>query len=314
MNSKVNYDQALEFLKLGEVVSVPTETVYGLAGRIDRLETLKKIFSLKKRPSFDPLIVHCYDSIQAEQYMLEVSQVSKKLWECFAPGPLTLVVPKNEKIFPIITAHQPTVALRIPKHPLMRQLLKDIQVPLAAPSANLYSQISPTEADHVVSAFSGQVPVLDGGVCEVGLESTIVQPRLEKKQIEILRPGVITAKDLQSCLKDFDFSITDNLNPQQPGGQKEHYKPSVPLIIVEREIDLSDLKKLLKSKYPQSTLQFLELTGSSYEVARSLYADLRKLSKNKTNIIVVQKTKKHQIEVWKAIWNRLEKAASEKIN
>ena len=313
---KVTYDQALDLLKSGKVVAIPTETVYGLAGRIDNQKTLEDIFTIKKRPSFDPLIVHCYDALQAKKYISGDSHFIECLWDRFSPGPLTVVVPKNNKILPIITANQDTVALRIPKHPLVRNLLKHLNIPLAAPSANLYSKLSPTKADDVVSIFLDKVPVLDGGDCEVGLESTIVQPDLKNKKIFILRPGIITKKDFQVFLKDneFDFSVADKKDSPQPGGQTEHYQPDVPLFLVESEREDSQIISFLKSKYPESLMQKLSLEKSPHTLARYLYSDLRKLSQEKNSIIFVVRTKNQEGEAWQAIWDRLEKASSKKFN
>ncbi len=316
MNSKVTYNQALDLLKSGEVVAIPTETVYGLAGRIDNQKTLENIFNIKKRPSFDPLIVHCYKASQAKQYISGDIKLVECLWKVFSPGPLTVVVPKNDKISSMITANQNTVALRIPKHFLVRNLLENLNIPLAAPSANLYGKLSPTKADDVVSIFSGKVPVLDGGDCEVGLESTIIQPDLKNKKIFILRPGTITKEHLQKCLKDnnFDFSVADKKNSFHPGGQIEHYQPDVPLILVESDTEDSQIISFLKSKYPSRFIQKLSLEKPPQIIARYLYSDLRKLSQDKNNIIFVNRTKNQVGEVWSAIWNRLEKASSKKFN
>jgi len=172
---KVSYSKALSLLKKGELVAIPTETVYGLAGRIDSEATIKKIFQLKKRPSHNPLIVHCFDKKQALSLCLKKTLIFKELLECFTPGPLTLLVEKNNKVSHSITAGKKTVGLRIPQHPLSRKLLKDLKVPLAAPSANPYGKMSPVSADHVLSAFHNKVPVLDGGFCEKGIESSLLQ-------------------------------------------------------------------------------------------------------------------------------------------
>ncbi len=316
MNTQVTYNQALDLLKSGEIVAIPTETVYGLAGRIDSQKTLENIFKIKKRPSFDPLIVHCYDAIQAKQYISGDISFVESLWKYFSPGPLTIVVPKNDKILPIITAHQETVALRIPKHPLVRDLLKNLNIPLAAPSANLYGKLSPTQAKDVISIFSGSIPVLDGGDCEVGLESTIIQPDVKNKQIFILRPGIITEEDLQKFLKDnnLDFSVCNKKDSFQPGGQMEHYQPDVPLIFIESDKEDSQITDFLKSKYPKKSIQKLCLEKSPQILARYLYSDLRKLSQDKNNIIFVVREKNQEGDIWNAIWNRLEKASSKKIN
>ena len=198
----VSYGEALALLRQGEPVALPTETVYGLAGRIDFERTLKKIFALKRRPLFDPLIVHCRDREQARQYISGSCPLADSLWKRFAPGPLTVVVPKNSKISPLITAHQPTAAIRIPAHPMMRKILHDVSVPLAAPSANLFGKLSPTTAAHALSAFEGKIPVLDGGECQWGLESTIAAPDYKRKKLFILRPGAITKEELERFLRE----------------------------------------------------------------------------------------------------------------
>ena len=316
MNSKLSYKEALSLLRSGEVVAVPTETVYGLAGRIDQLETLEKIFSLKKRPPILPLIVHCLDIFQAKQCVSGETEFLETLWNYFSPGPLTIVASKNQKILPIITADQETVALRIPKHPLLRKLLKDLGQPLAAPSANLYTSLSPTKAEDVINNFSGKVSVLDGGECELGLESTIIKPDLETKTLFILRPGVITKKDLEIFLEDqgLNFVVKYKKENSQPGSQKEHYKPKVPLIIVESKKEDPEIRSFLSGKYPASFLKKLPLEKPPHLLARYLYSDLRKLSENDKNIIFVIKNKNQSGEIWEAIWNRLEKASSARFN
>ena len=159
----ISFKETLKLLKDGEVVALPTETVYGLGASIYSPKGLKKIFQIKKRPFFDPLIVHCYDIKQAEGLTLGNIFPAKELWSRFSPGPLTLVLPKSEKVSSLITAGENTVALRIPAHSLMRDILRELGVPIAAPSANLFGQTSPTRASHLSAALGDRVPVLDGG-------------------------------------------------------------------------------------------------------------------------------------------------------
>ena len=305
----IDYVQALEFLKAEEVVALPTETVYGLAGRIDSQKALKKIFHIKKRPLFDPLIVHCYDSCQARQYAEEVPSLAEALWNKFSPGPLTLVLRKNSRVFDLITAHQETVALRIPRHPLIRRILKNLKVPLAAPSANRFGCVSPTRAGHVLKAFKGQVPVLDGGVCEEGLESTIIRPLNER--LIILRRGSLTENEIRKLLtaSNRPFTLSFEKNHFVPGGQKSHYAPSAPLYILEHS-SREKADHFLKEKFPDRSIQHLDLNSSPELAARSLYHDLRELSQNKKAIICVQKTQGRKGDLWDTIWDRLEKAAT----
>ena len=148
---KVSFDTALSILQSGGVVAVPTETVYGLAGRVDCETAIQKIFYLKKRPFFKPLIVHCYNKTQALSYVSNPHFLLEKLWDRFSPGPLTLIAKKNKKISALLTGGRDTVALRIPQSPLTRKLIQKLGVPLAAPSANLYGKVSPVRAEHVYS-------------------------------------------------------------------------------------------------------------------------------------------------------------------
>lgn len=318
MKNPISYNEALQFLKLGEPVAVPTETVYGLAACINNEQALTKVFEIKKRPLFDPLIVHCFDVAMAKQYIDPLFLKSHEsfldcLWKAFAPGPLTIIVKKNKKILPIITAGQETVGLRIPQHPAIRNLLRDLKIPLAAPSANLYSQLSPTKAEDVISIFNNQVPVLDGDSCELGLESTIIQIDIENKKIFILRPGPITAHHLQRAIQNIqqDFFISEKGESLQPGGQTTHYRPSAPLLIVESEKTEEEILVWLNLKYPENFIKALVLDPSPALSARLLYSQLRSLSKDpKSMIYVIKKQASQTSEDWKAIWNRLSKASS----
>ena len=314
----ISFQEALKLLKAGEVVALPTETVYGLGSSIYSLKGLKKIFQIKKRPFFDPLIVHCHSIEQAKSLTKGDTFLAEALWSHFSPGPLTVVLPKNSKVSPLITAQAKTVALRIPAHPLMRQILRELDQPIAAPSANLFGETSPTRASHVLSVFSGRVPVLDGGASEIGLESTIVQENFQKKQIFILRSGSIFVEDIKKFLvkKKFVYDIVEKSNNfSQPGSFSRHYAPGVPLIIVESEKPLKVVRDFLSKKYPGKKIVFLKLSSSPQITARYLYHQMRVLSEDKKNIICVCKKKfsKYAKNFWPAIWNRLEKASSKKI-
>ena len=310
----ISYGQALKLLKEAEVVALPTETVYGLAGRIDSQKALEKIFKIKKRPSFDPLIVHCLDKTQAKEYIQSLSMLEEKLWDAFAPGPLTFVFLKNEKIDPLITAHKKTVAFRIPKHPLMRKILKDLQVPVAAPSANFFGSLSPTKASHVIEAFGGSVPVLDGGSCDRGLESTIL--KWNGESLKLLRPGSLSLKELKNFLKKEKLliEIQREENSHMPGGLRSHYAPALPFYIVKAEEE-KKVHEFIKQKFQNSSssqfhLQFLHLDSSPELMARNLYHQLRLLSQKK-GVIYTQKSSKNSGEDWDAIWDRLDRASTQ---
>lgn len=312
MYKKINVKEALSLLINGKIVALPTETVYGLAGRIDKPKTIEKIFLLKKRPLFNPLIVHCYDTQQALECLSGNTTFIKLLLDYFSPGPLTVVGKKSNHISSLITAGKNTIAVRIPQHPLTRKVLKQLPVPLAAPSANPYSKISPVSAKHVWSYFKNRIPVLDGGICKKGLESTIVFPDLKKKKMVILRPGIITKKAIESFVhKSYpDWTVTHKSDPLQPGGQKSHYKPKASLYIIETEKPVKEIKKFLLKRFPNKQPKNLCLKDSPQKTAHLLYSRLRQLSNKKENLIFVQLTKQHQNGLWDTIWNRLNKAAS----
>ena len=308
----VSLSSALQLLREGDVVALPTETVYGLAGRMDSQTALEKIFHIKKRPFFDPLIVHCCDKRQALQYTAEAPPLAERLWDLFSPGPLTLVLRKNAKVPSVVTAGQETVALRIPRHPLFRRILKDLKVPVAAPSANLFGCVSPTRADHVLTAFNGKVPVLDGGVCEEGLESTIVRP--QARRLIILREGSLPGEEIQKALKakNIPCALSRKTSPFIPGGGKSHYAPAIPLYIVENPSG-KNTEDFLSKKFPGRSIKHLKLHSRPEIAARRLYHDLRALSQDKNALICVQKTGQTTAGLWRAIWDRLEKAASGKL-
>ncbi|MCY4320889.1 MAG: L-threonylcarbamoyladenylate synthase [Bdellovibrionaceae bacterium] len=312
MKSIVNYEQALKLLKAGKLVALPTETVYGLAGRIDDEKALKKIFQLKKRPFFDPLIVHCYDKKQALSYLSEKQPLIEKIFDEFTPGPLTLVAKKNNKISSLITAKKQTVAIRIPKHPLIKKILKQLAVPLAMPSANPYGKVSPVKSQHVLSSFKNQIPVLEGGFCQKGLESTILKIDFLKKKLLILRPGIITKENLEKFLIKYQigFKVKYKKDPFQPGGGTSHYKPDSAFYIIESEKTEKEIKSFISKKFPKKILKKLNLSLSSQKTAREVYSQLRELSKNKKSIIYVQKKSHQKSGLWDTIWNRLEKASS----
>ena len=312
MKALVDWKKAVEILKQGDVVALPTETVYGLAGRIDCEKALKKIFQLKKRPLFDPLIVHCYNKKQALSYLAKKQVLIEKLLDEFAPGPLTLVTKKNNKISPLITAGKKTVAFRIPKHPILKKILTKLAVPLAMPSANPYGKVSPVKSQHVLSSFKNKIPVLEGGACQKGLESTIVKINSSKKQLLILRPGIITKDQLESFLKKqkINFKVNYHKDPFQPGGGSSHYKPEVPFYIIESQKTEKEVLLFLSKKFSKKNLKKLQLSACSQISARKLYSQLRQLSKHKNNIIYVQKKNQQTDGLWTAIWNRLEKASS----
>ncbi|MFN7262332.1 MAG: L-threonylcarbamoyladenylate synthase, partial [Pseudobdellovibrionaceae bacterium] len=230
---KVDLQRAVELLKSGEVVAIPTETVYGLAAVISHRDAVEKIFATKKRPFFDPLIVHVNSLKQAQEVSSSWGEIAETLADAFWPGPLTLVLPKANCISEMITSGLPTVGIRWPGHPLCQKLLQLVGEPVAAPSANLFGKTSPSRTEHVEREFQGTIPVLEGGASEVGIESTII--KIDGPAIQVLRNGVITFTQVKSALeaKKIHFQVQNVIDQRQaPGMMKHHYMPQVPLILV----------------------------------------------------------------------------------
>jgi L-threonylcarbamoyladenylate synthase len=289
------FSKMLQEWQSNRLVAIPTETVYGLAAPIHRPQLIQKIFNLKKRPFHDPLIIHAADLKDFEPYILPSFlkttewTLVQKLFLKFAPGPLTVLVPRNpETLSPLITAQSEWVAIRIPHHPLTLSLLKQLKIPLCAPSANPFTKTSPTLASHVRSYFSSEdVFVIDGGACERGIESTIIKilslqtlstdqylPSPNSKTlfpnlaIQILRPGHITTEDLKKFanILPYDFSINEEKKYTHekiqkeyhvPGSASVHYCPPMPLCLSQHNVDV-----LIKKQHPQF-LKFLEITKFS---------------------------------------------------
>ncbi len=194
-------DLAIDILKNGGVVAMPTETVYGLAGDVEQETAIKKIFSTKERPFFDPLIVHISSIEQAKKLTTQWDETCEKLAESFWPGPLTLILPKSDLVNPLITSGLNSVGLRWPNHALAMELISNFNLGLAAPSANKFKKTSPTSKEHVEAEFGNNVFVLDGGKCEVGIESTVAG--VFKDRIEIYRPGMISLEDISLAVLVF---------------------------------------------------------------------------------------------------------------
>ena len=225
----ISISQAVQLLQTEDIVAVPTETVYGLAGNATSPAAVNKIFQTKQRPVYNPLIIHVA-AIEAISSFAHIPAHTLSLLKAYWPGPLTAILPLKEEKFlaPAITANLPSVAVRLPNHPIMREILKNIPFPLAAPSPNISGTVSPTTAQHVVQAYAGKVPCVDGGACSVGIESTIVD--LTCSPAKILRPGILTFEDIQKhiSLEQYD-EATESTSIKAPGQLKSHYAPKLPL-------------------------------------------------------------------------------------
>ena len=228
-------NEAAALLRANEVVAIPTETVYGLAANAFSDEAVSAVYRVKERPKTNPLIVHLGSSDQLPEVASLVSPNAQKLAKHFWPGPLTLLLPKSARISDQVTAHSPFVAVRVPDHPLSLALLRQLEFPLVAPSANRYTSVSPTTAAHVATNLGDRIPlILDGGPCRKGLESTVVGFDADDNPL-IYRLGALTLEELQTIIPETAlFKQTDAEVSPSPGMAKKHYAPKTPLKVVDR--------------------------------------------------------------------------------
>ncbi len=307
--------RAAEIIRRGGIVAFPTETVYGLGADAFNPFAVARVFEVKKRPSFDPLIVHVADPIDAKKLAKEIPSNAKKLIEKFWPGPLTIVVLKEENIPDIVTAGLPSLAIRMPNHPMALALIKESKCPIAAPSANVFGYLSPTTAEHVRDQLDDQVDlILDGGPCPVGVESTIIS-FLEKKPM-VLRPGGVSLEEIESIIgKVRTLPFKDR--PTAPGMLPKHYAPRTPIVLdwSEKNFDLYKDRNigLLVLQEPRDDLklhptEILSKNGDLREAAANLFAAIRRLDALNLDLIVA--TSIPEVGLGRAIVDRLRHAAS----
>ncbi len=223
-------EQAAALLRAGEVVGMPTETVYGLAGNALHEEAIVNIFKTKNRPFFDPLICHFRDIDSIHPYVLSFPEKALRLAKEFMPGPLTLLLPKNDLIPDLITNGSSLVAVRVPQHPMAQALLAALDFPVAAPSANPFGYISPTTAQHVADQLGDKIAyILDGGDCTLGIESTIVM--FDNEEPVILRLGALKIEAIENCIGKVRIRSHSSSNPQAPGQLEKHYSPHTKIVL-----------------------------------------------------------------------------------
>lgn len=333
MSLQQQIDIAVQLLNKNDVVAMPTETVYGLAAKIDSDVAIKKIFSTKERPFFDPLIVHVASIEQAKDCASEWNKVTDFLAKTFWPGPLTLVLPKAAHISDLITAGLPSVGLRWPQHPTAQELIKRAGVPLAAPSANKFGRTSPTKFQHVKEEFLGSVFVVEGDQCAIGIESTVLSVKKQNDIycLAILRKGAILKSVLTQKLEStkLRFEWVEALNKQEsPGQMQHHYMPSIPFIVCRNsQMKLSELSnllnqrlaelpdvvegvKIIKPKTAIKKIEFLKLSENPVQAAREIYSQLRAASLRSPDALCFIQTSAHSGELWESVFDRLYKAAS----
>jgi L-threonylcarbamoyladenylate synthase len=312
----VDFNQAVELLRGGHAVALPTETVYGLAGSLESPPALRSIFQIKKRPFFDPLIVHVFSADGAKACVAEFPEPAIVLAEAFWPGPLTFVLPKKRHVPDVVTAGLETVAVRVPRHPLMRKILAKLNVPLAAPSANMFGKTSPTTAAHVEDEFQSRVPVLDGGSCDVGVESTVIgfkKAQGKSWTIQLLRPGGISRQQIERALLEHKVTaqVVRTDSKASPGSLKIHYQPTSPLVVVDSGSPQGDLLSRINQSLRSDLvgLVTLELGADAALAARTLYGEMRRCSQPGQGIVVFRGEVNLAPE-WEAIWDRIERASS----
>jgi L-threonylcarbamoyladenylate synthase len=304
-------ESAANLLRQGDIVSFPTETVYGLGADATNSKAIAKIFSAKNRPSFNPLIVHLSDPSKAEQYV-EMNQIALTRAFAFWPGPFTMVLPlkENSPISDLITAGLDTVAVRVPANPVAHQLLEKFDGPIAAPSANKSGRISPTSAEHVDNEFGEELEfIIDGGKCDKGIESTIVQ--ILKDKIIMLRPGSVTADDIETVTGS-NLIINDETsdNPVSPGQLKSHYAPSAKVLLNVKTPKENEAFLAFGNIEPCANMLNLSSTGNLEEAAANLFSMLRALDHLGLKSIAVASIPQSGLGI--AINDRLSRAAAPK--
>ncbi|ADG13422.1 Sua5/YciO/YrdC/YwlC family protein [Methanocaldococcus infernus ME] len=302
-----NIKKAAEVIRKGGLVAFPTETVYGLGADALNKEAVAKIFEVKQRPLIDPVIVHIskFEDLEKLAYPTELAY---KLAKAFWPGPLTMVLPKKEVVPSIVTAGLDFVAIRMPAHPVALKLIEESKTFIAAPSANLFSKLSPTRAEHVYEQLGDKVDIiLDGGKCDVGVESTIID--LTTEPPTILRLGGLDVEAIEKVIGEVKIT-KENKKIKAPGMLKKHYSPTTPLKIMKEPKPIPNLRcGLLAFKEPREGFEVVEILsrkGDLREAAANLYDSLHRLDKQNLDIIIAEAVP--EVGLGRAIMDRLRKA------
>lgn len=308
--------KAKDFLEKEQLVAIPTETVYGLAANALNPIAVAKIFEAKERPTFDPLIVHTYSLNEVSKFVTNIHPSLLKLAQTFWPGPLTLLLPKKDIIPNLVTSGLDRVGVRIPNHTLTLELLKQLNFPLAAPSANPFGYISPTTAEHVDKQLGTKIPyIVDGGSCEVGLESTIVGE--ENGEIIVYRLGGLSVDDIELVVGEVSVQLNQSSNPKAPGQLKSHYAPKKPVYIGDMiELQNTYINKKIGAivfgndvqLQPSIILKNLSVTKNYQEAAVNLFSFLRELDEADVDVIIANLLPEQGLGL--AINDRLRRAAA----
>lgn len=309
-------ESAIAALRRGEVIGLPTETVYGLAGDAGNPAAVRRIFELKGRPADHPVIVHLGDASWLDAWARDVPAVARTLVDHFWPGPLTLILHRAPTVSDLVTGGQDTVGLRMPSHPLALAVLRGFGRGIAAPSANRFGHLSPTRAEHVRSEFGAQLPVvLDGGPCEIGIESTIVD--LSGDRLRVLRPGHIPAEALAAVLTAPVASGEAATSPRVSGSLRSHYAPRAHAELVARDGISARLTRAERAHETVAVLAIgslpaaargIALPATPDEYGRGLYAALRTLDTDGVQRILIEAPPSSA--AWLAISDRLQRATA----
>ncbi|MBU6140059.1 MAG: threonylcarbamoyl-AMP synthase [Proteobacteria bacterium] len=305
--------EAAALLKNGDVVAIPTETVYGLAADATNDQALRKIFAAKNRPLDHPLIVHIESFSKVDDWADFVPKSAKKLAEHFWPGPLTMIFQKRKTVSDLITAGLNTVALRVPNHPVALEVIRELGRGVAAPSANAHKKTSPTKPEHVLKTLEGKIAaILDGGACRVGIESTIVD--ITKEVPVILRPGAITASMIEKAL-NMKVYQPFNYDRKVSGNMASHYQPEKPLLILsKKEVALSIKKEKNIAVIHHSIIagsqgvEMYQMPNTKTKYAQKLYETLHHIDGTNVEKILVETPPNS--DDWADIRDRLKKASS----
>ena len=313
-----DFARAVALLRAGGLVAFPTETVYGLGADASNADAVKKVFAAKGRPHDHPLIVHLASSAQLSEWARDVPAAAHTLAKTFWPGPLTLILQRAPHVSEFVTGAQDTVALRVPAHPLAHALLREFGGGVVGPSANRFGHVSATTAEHVRQEFGDAVDcVLDGGACDVGIESTIID--LSDAAPALLRPGLITAAQIEAAL-GLALAAPHAHSPRAPGTLEKHYAPRTPVMLVESDV-IDELARnfarqgkrvavLARNAYQplMDKLVWLSAPASPAAYAHDLYANLRTLDAAGCDVMLVEAPP--FASEWAAVRDRLARAAA----
>ncbi|TWU07528.1 Threonylcarbamoyl-AMP synthase [Stieleria varia] len=304
-------------IRQGLLVGFPTETVYGLGANALDATAVAAVFALKERPKFDPLIVHIADPSDLSDLVKDIPAAAKTLIERFWPGPLSLVLVKQDCVPDIVTAGLPSVAVRCPGHLMARTLIREAGVPIAAPSANRFGMVSPTTAQHVREQFGDRLSmVLDDGPCRVGVESTVISfVESPNGMATLLRPGGVPLEEIEAVIGPIEKSTHQPSRPSSPGQLTSHYAPRTPLVIADQDTTYNDHQRrgLLCLKTPTnaasfSAIEVLSESGCLRTAAVNLFAAMRRLDAIGLDCIIAEPVP--EVDLGLAIMDRLRRAAA----